>query len=182
MSDINFSELVLQHEELKKKYEEAQGNLKLVAQIRDNFANAMNNLTAHAEQLYADVADSLPEQKKAFWRAHLGLPVKAMARSYSAFDFATAVLLLKAGRRVQRAGWNGKGMWLELIKQYQLQLDATYLQGEFKLHPFIVMKTADNQFVPWLASQTDLLAADWELWVPPEVAANDAPLENIPLQ
>ena len=29
------------------------------------------------------------------------------------------------------------------------------------LQEFIVMKTADDNLVPWLASQTDMLAEDW---------------------
>lgn len=41
---------------------------------------------------------------------------------------------------------------------YRLTLDDEY--GATAL-PWIGMKTADNKFVPWLASQTDMLAEDW---------------------
>jgi len=34
--------------------------------------------------------------------------------------------------------------------------------------PYLYMKTVDNQLVPWLASQTDVLSEDWELCEPPE--------------
>lgn len=54
--------------------------------------------------------------------------------------------------RVARAGWNGKGMWLALQRP-----DAG---GKMTL-PYIYMKTADDQLVPWLASQTDMLGEDW---------------------
>jgi len=73
-------------------------------------------------------------------------------------DFGQALTVLRAGARVMRHGWNGKGMWLTLASSGSWKQDG-YIQGE--LVPHIVMKTADNKFVPWLASQTDILAEDW---------------------
>ena len=75
--------------------------------------------------------------------------------------FGDAIAALKAGKRVARAGWNGKGMWLLLIENYQVGFHPD-LKG-LKLLPWIGMKTADGGFVPWLASQTDMLSEDWEL-------------------
>lgn len=77
-------------------------------------------------------------------------------------DFADAIRALKDGKRVARAGWNGKGMWLVLVGGYDYRLghDAVFALGCQKL-PWIGMKTADECFVPWLASQTDMLAEDW---------------------
>lgn len=63
-----------------------------------------------------------------------------------------AVAHLRAGKRVTRAGWNGKGMYLEL----QLP-DAN---SKMTL-PYIYMHTVQGDLVPWLASQTDILASDW---------------------
>ena len=68
--------------------------------------------------------------------------------------FGEALELLWDGYRVRRTGWNGKGMWLGL-----LQPSATSKMGL----PYIYMSTATGDLVPWLASQTDLLAEDWEL-------------------
>lgn len=65
-----------------------------------------------------------------------------------------AVKQLWIGSRVARQGWNGKNMYLEL----QIP-DAN---SKMSL-PYVYMKTADNKLVPWLCSQTDLLAVDWEL-------------------
>ena len=65
-----------------------------------------------------------------------------------------AVKELQDGQRVQRAGWNGKGMWLELQRP-----DA---HSKMTL-PYVYMKTAAGDKVPWLCSQTDLLALDWDL-------------------
>lgn len=65
--------------------------------------------------------------------------------------FSTALNLLKKKERLAREGWNGKGMYIELADM-----------SAFENHlPFIMMKTADDKFVPWLASQTDVLANDW---------------------
>lgn len=92
--------------------------------------------------------------------------------------FGEALELLKAGKKVLRIGWNGKGMWLALVKatRYQVEgldlpLNHSAADGNVQnLLPWIGMKTADNMFVPWLASQTDILSSDWidydkvEIW------------------
>ena len=76
-------------------------------------------------------------------------------------DFGDAIRALKDGKRVARAGWNGKGMWLGMVLGYDYNPNkGNYALGCEKL-PWIGMKTADNSFVPWLASQTDMLADDW---------------------
>jgi hypothetical protein len=72
------------------------------------------------------------------------------------FDFSAALVALKTGGKVSRAGWNGKGMFLELVK-------TSGVVGDRKLLPFIEMTTAQGDLVPWTASQTDLLAEDWYL-------------------
>ncbi len=83
---------------------------------------------------------------------------------YTILNFGQAIEALKKGERVARQGWNGKGMWLIYSDgfignfrehQYHEVLTST------KTLPFIVMKTATNELVPWLASQTDVLAEDW---------------------
>jgi hypothetical protein len=72
--------------------------------------------------------------------------------------FGEAIKNLKDGSRVARAGWNGKGMWLAL------QVPDAHSKMSL---PYIYMKTADDKLVPWLASQTDMLAVDWELVAAP---------------
>ena len=67
-------------------------------------------------------------------------------------DFGWALKQLKRGYRVKRLGWNGKGMYLEL--------QVPDVDSKMTL-PYIYMKTADQNLVPWLASQTDMLATDW---------------------
>lgn len=79
-------------------------------------------------------------------------------------SFGQAVEALKAGGWVCRLGWNGKGMYLFLIGVAGSSDCWTYTNGRNDnrpLLPFIAMKTADDHVVPWLASQTDVLAEDW---------------------
>jgi len=82
-------------------------------------------------------------------------------RETTAMSFGLAIEALKKGAKVARAGWNGKGIFIELQRP-----DA----NSKMTHPYIYINTTglqtDNQFapknlVPWLASQTDMLADDW---------------------
>jgi hypothetical protein len=76
------------------------------------------------------------------------------------FGFDSALIHLKQGNKVARKGWNGKGMFLFLIENWAFT-DGKH--DNYPNLPFIAMKTADNKVVPWLASQTDILASDWEV-------------------
>ena len=78
-------------------------------------------------------------------------------------SFGHAVELLKSGHRVAREGWNGKGMWLGLVNTGYYDVGCSVINDIDTLLPWIGMKTADNKFVPWLASQTDVLAEDWQI-------------------
>lgn len=85
------------------------------------------------------------------------------AQQASRHDFGFALDKLKSGGRVARAGWNGKGMWLFLIPDdYAADLQHEPSGKLFTGLPWIGIKTADDKFVPWLASQTDVLAEDWD--------------------
>ena len=83
-------------------------------------------------------------------------------RKTSGLPFGLAVEAMKLGKKVARAGWNGKGMWLRLVSKGYFDIGCSVVEGA-DLLPFIGMKTADNCFVPWLASQTDVLADDWRV-------------------
>lgn len=96
-------------------------------------------------------------------------------------DFSRALKALKGGRRVYRDGWNGKGMWLIVVPagRYGVNLEdaLNYDNGvpivdageahipanmvSINTAPWIGMRTAEGKFVPWIASQADLLAEDW---------------------
>ena len=77
-------------------------------------------------------------------------------------DFGEAIRSLKEGKKVAREGWNGKGMYLFLSPSLGCKMQKQQTGESINdLQPFIVMKTADGTLVPWLASQTDVLAEDW---------------------
>lgn len=94
-------------------------------------------------------------QAEATYRPIIGMP------------FGLAIEAMKQGGRVARGGWNGKGMWLKLVKSSEWDYAPGQLDGKdenpcmAKQMPWIGMKTVDGCFVPWLASQTDMLADDW---------------------
>lgn len=75
--------------------------------------------------------------------------------------FGEALEALKRGERMRRAGWNGKGIYIELQRPDEhskmtlpyIYIVTTGLQSD---NP-----NAPRGVVPWLASQTDLLAEDW---------------------
>ncbi|MDQ8953491.1 DUF2829 domain-containing protein [Acinetobacter rudis] len=92
-------------------------------------------------------------------------------RQNGLLTFGDAVVALKQGQKVARSGWNGKGMFLALVKgsdaDYHVnsRVFGTGMDGnsekQMPILDAIYMKTADNKLVPWLASQTDVLAEDW---------------------
>ena len=97
-------------------------------------------------------------------------------RPVDGLSFGLAIEALKKGFKVARSGWNGKGMWLCYVHNIRnipdsgistseaaYRITALGIQGNFEGLPWIGMKTADNKFVPWLASQTDVLADDWQI-------------------
>ena len=86
-------------------------------------------------------------------------------------SFGHAVELLKGGHRVAREGWNGKGMFLYYVPENKYPASRNEhgtMVGVFEddmvpYGAYIAMKTAQNNVVPWLASQTDVLAEDWQI-------------------
>lgn len=67
-------------------------------------------------------------------------------------DIGGAIAVLRAGGKVTRAGWNGRGQYL------QLQVPDEHSKMTL---PYVYISTVAGDLVPWLASQTDLLAVDW---------------------
>ena len=83
--------------------------------------------------------------------------------------FGEAITLLKAGHYVQRAGWNGKGMFLTYVPASYVEAlreGSPYEQAgltEVQIDAHIDMYTAGGTMQPgWLASQADMLATDWQ--------------------
>jgi Protein of unknown function (DUF2829) len=83
-------------------------------------------------------------------------------------DFGQALEELKAGNRVERAGWNGRSLWVGFRaenvgdgptndgKARRLALGASVV-----LRPYLAMRSADGELAYWTASQADVMAEDW---------------------
>lgn len=84
-------------------------------------------------------------------------------------NFGKAIENLKIGKKVARSGWNGKGMFLYYVPaasyppSTQIAKD-TFNGNDVPYGAYIAMKTAQDNVVPWLASQTDVLAEDWQIF------------------
>ena len=82
-------------------------------------------------------------------------------------SFSAALISLKAGEKVAREGWNGKGMFIFLVPGSNFQVNRAPLLGIYPegtpidYRPHIDMKTANGEVVPWVASQSDLIEEDW---------------------
>lgn len=67
-------------------------------------------------------------------------------------SFSDALADLKLGERRTRLGWNGANQWIAL------QVPDEHSKMSL---PYLYIRTVQGDLVPWLASQTDLLAEDW---------------------
>ena len=79
-------------------------------------------------------------------------------------DFGHALAALKAGSKVTRTGWNGKGLSIELqTPDEHSKMTLPYLFMNYPATPASETAPANHitAKVPWLASQTDILAEDW---------------------
>lgn len=77
------------------------------------------------------------------------------------FGFSLALIALREGKKVARTGWNGRGMWVALqTPDANSKMSLPYLYIEYpEGHPAY----PNGSRVPWVASQMDLLACDWEV-------------------
>jgi len=87
-------------------------------------------------------------------------------------DFSEALRELKKGKKIAREGWNGKEMWLCYMPPVTIKEELVNGRSrkflpeghDLECNGYIVMWTANNKWQPgWLASQTDMLAEDWNI-------------------
>ena len=89
-------------------------------------------------------------------------------------SFGFAIEAARAGKKIARAGWNGKDMWLSISHNVPTEVPAEnfwspnnrdYAEkngGSAVVLPSFTMKTASGEILMgWLASQSDMLAMDW---------------------
>lgn len=67
-------------------------------------------------------------------------------------NFSEALMHVKVGKKITRKGWNGAGQFIE--RQVPDENSKMTL-------PYLYITTVSGDRVPWLASQTDILAEDW---------------------
>jgi len=74
-------------------------------------------------------------------------------RKTDGLTFGLAIEAIKKGEKVARSGWNSKNMWIGYVHAVPLHKDEAYIR----------MKTVNGTFIPWLASQADILTNDWRI-------------------
>ena len=95
-------------------------------------------------------------------------------------NYGDALQLLKAGEKLQRKGWNGAGMYIfmrpgDTVENAYIAKVKTIPQSvkddfaasgsDMEFLPCLCMFTAQRTIVTgWLASQTDMLAEDWQVF------------------
>ena len=93
-------------------------------------------------------------------------------RAVDGLPFSFALEAVKQGKKIARTGWNGKGMYVTYKPGYPDGVAANAAtaqahgipEGTNIIYcPYLEMKTADDKLVPWLVSQTDALADDWQI-------------------
>lgn len=96
------------------------------------------------------------------------LGVEFASDQIAEYDFGAALIIMQRGKRVARKGWNGKDMFCYYVPKGEYEpytkAAAKYCVNDENKVPYsayIAMKTVDGTVVPWLASQTDMLAHDW---------------------
>ena len=77
-------------------------------------------------------------------------------RPTEGMTFGLAIEAMQQGKRVARTGWNGVGLWLEYIPA--IGVDLAFIRMSY---PVNSRAYPEGARVPWLASQTDMLATDW---------------------
>lgn len=91
-------------------------------------------------------------------------PEKVFVNAYRRTDdmsFGLAIEAAKLGHRTARPSWNGKDQYVFYVEPRQYALAVPTEAGVVARQPFLAMKTAQDTVVPWLASQSDMLADDW---------------------
>lgn len=81
-----------------------------------------------------------------------GQTISATVEVHAVYGFSHALDALKAGMKVTRAGWNGRGQHVEMQRPDKHSRMTA---------PYAVLKNSNGDLVPWVPSQGDLFASDW---------------------
>lgn len=79
--------------------------------------------------------------------------------------FGEAIEKAKEGKKITRAGWNGKGMFIYYVPKSKYKactkIAEAFFGQEVPYRDYLAMKTVNDEVVPWVASQSDILEEDW---------------------
>jgi hypothetical protein len=82
-------------------------------------------------------------------------------------NFGEALQALKQGKKVERTGWNGKGMFIYYVPSNSYpavtETAKSHFGDQVPYREYLAMKTINDEVVPWVASQSCLLAEDWKI-------------------
>jgi hypothetical protein len=131
-----------------------------VVTVRSAGAAVASSILLHRDQLRA-LSNDVAQHLHASMRTEL--------------DFGEALIALKAGKRVARAGWNGAGQWVALGSGNPLLDASQFWNPHARAHaeqngggatvlPYFILKTAQGAvLMGWASSQSDALAEDWQI-------------------
>jgi len=143
-----------------------QNDRMVVGRVVLGVGNSSADVTPEGEQALRDLSH------------HRRIPHDVMIGLPKSFGFEMALDFMKRGFKVRREGWNGKGMWICRGQGHVMDDPSKFWNPHTRDYatkrkehglptevlPYIIMKTADHKILMgWLASQTDMLAEDWEL-------------------
>ena len=77
----------------------------------------------------------------------------------SGMKFGAAIEALKAGKRVARAGWIGRGVWISHMSESVCHDPESEI--EYTVSGYLAIHTSDGRIAPWFAFTTPTLAEDW---------------------
>jgi hypothetical protein len=86
--------------------------------------------------------------------------------------FGQALSEVKAGKKIARSGWNGKGMFVVYQKAYPNGIPCNKQTAEawgmsegdlFRCEPYLQIKMVNESHSMWVPSINDVLAEDWIL-------------------
>lgn len=138
----------------------------------DNLQDAMAMLQSVYNRLLDEhYVQGWPENVPTSLHSADDLPDTVTTEYKDRMDIGDAVAEMMNGHKVQRKGWNGKGMFLYYVPENKYPASRNTLKTMEGVFPenmvpygaYVAMKTAQDNVVPWLASQTDLLATDWQV-------------------
>ena len=115
-----------------------------------------NDMPTYAQEQLADI-----ERRETVDRYEGEHKVKQTGLS-----FGQAIEAMKAGKRCSRVGWNGKNQYIELATNISYKdahgdvINANH--DDIGNHAIAFVGTSGVQ-LGWLASQSDMLAEDWQI-------------------